>query len=271
MTGKELTKAQSSAVVLPDYLTGNEVSGLDELGASDYKVPRIKLLQALSPETREFGGEAIPGHFWHTGLNVDMGDKLEFVPLIARKRVIVWRPQTDNGGGMLAFSANGKDWQSGGNQRFTINLKGVKNPVIWETKGNVQQSKLLEWGSSNPDDPNSAPAATMSYEYLCYFPNNSELGIAVYSCNKTALPKAKQFNTQLLIQANQKKPTYCLNVSLASKQEVDGANSWYVPTFRVSGTVSKEIYAQTSQLAKQHANYAADVEQEGEAAEASEF
>lgn len=250
-------KKDNSAVAMPSYLKGNEATGLADLGASDFKIPRIKLLQALNPEVREFPGEAIPGHFWHSGLNVDMTDKLDFVPLVARKRVIVWRPQTDNGGGMLAFSADGKSWQSGGGTKFSVNLKGVKQPVIWDTKGNVAQSKLLDWGSSNPDDPNSAPAATMSYEYLCYFPNSPELGIAVYSCNKTALPKAKQFNTQLLIMANQKKPTYCLNVALAAKQEVDGGNSWYVPTFRVAGTIPEDVYNITKALADQHANYVA--------------
>lgn len=253
----DLVKATGNNVALPDYLKGNESTGLSDLGADDFKIPRLKLIQALNPEIREFPGEVTPGNFWHSGMNIDLGNKLNLVPLIARKRVILWRPQTDNGGGILAFSADGKSWQTGGGTKFSVNLKGVKQPVIWDTKGSVQQSKLLDWGSSNPDDPDSAPAATMSYEYLMYFIDQPELGMAVFSCNKTALPKAKQFNTQLLIQANAKKPAYCLNVAIGVKQEVDGANSWYVPTFRVNGTIPKEVYDITSALAAQHANYVA--------------
>ena len=69
--------------------------------------------------------------------------------------------------------------------------------------------------------------------------------------------------------ANQKKPTYCLNVALNSKHEVDGQNSWYVPTFRVNGTIPEDVYNITSALAAQHANYVAA--EDAPPADSSEF
>lgn len=250
---------QNTHLAVPDYLKGNENSGLGELGGTDFKIPRILLLQPLSPAVQENPGVAIPSEFWHTGLNIPIGPKLNFVPLLVRKRVILWRPQDDNGGGMLAFSADGKEWQNGGNQKFTVNLKGIKEPVIWETKGGVAQSRLLEWGTSNPADNESAPAATMSYEYLCYFPHAPELSPAVLSCNKTALPRAKQFNTSLLIMANGGKPTYCLNVEMDVRMQSEGRNTWAVPNFRIAGTIPKDVYDVTSKLSEQHQNYVVEV------------
>ena len=247
---------------LPSYLKGNEASGLADLGASDFKIPRIKLIQALSPEIREHPGIAIPGQFWHTGLNMSMGSSLQMTPLVARKRVILWRPQEDNGGGMLAFSADGKTWQSGGNQKFTVKLKGVKEPIVWDTKGNVAQSRLLDWGTANPHDADSPPAASMSYEYLCYFPKHPELSPAVMSCNKTALPRAKQFNTALMLTANRGVPIYATNVELTVQEQSDGRNSWFVPSFRMNGFIPEAEFNVTKKMQEQHANYVADAEQD---------
>lgn len=257
-----LVEEKSTSLAVPSYLTGKEVSGLGELGAQDFKIPRIKLLQAMSPECREHPGVAIPGDFWHTGLNISMGSKLEFTPLIARKRVIVWRPQTDNGGGMLAFSADGKTWQSGGNTKFEINIKNV-GKVIWDTKQNVAASKLMEWGSSVPTDPESAPAATMNYEYLCFFEARPDLSPAVYSVNKTALPRAKQFNTALMLTANRGIPIYASKVALVSQEESSGSDTWFVPSFRMNGFLPEEVFKITKAMQEKHNNYAVDLEDDG--------
>ncbi len=261
---------KSKAVSLPDYLSGNEVSGLEDLDSSDFKIPRLLLLQALSPAvTQTHQGVAIPGQFWHTGLQIDLGDKLNIVPLIARKRVILWRPQEDNGGGILAFSYDGKEWATGGNQKFTIRMKGVREPIVWDTKENVAKSGLLTWGSSNPADPESSPAAALSYEYLCYLPDTPELSPVVLSCNKTALSGAKQFNTGLLMKANAKLPSYCLNVVLSVGKRTEGQQSWFVPQFQINGTVTKEVYDMTSALYNQHKEYKSDVESEKAAVDVS--
>lgn len=244
---------------MPDYLKGTEKTGLEELGAGDFKIPRIMLLQPLSPAVRSFPGEAIPGHFWHTGMNISLGDKFEFVPVLARKRVILWRPRDDNDGGILAFSADGKTWQSGGNSKFTVKLRDRKEPVTWETGKDVQSSGLLDWGSSDPDDSESAPAATTSYEYLCYLLAHPHLSPCVLSCNKTALPKAKAFNTSLMMMAQARKPTTCLNVVCFVDEQTEGKNAWYVPNFKMNGTVSKEVYETTSKMQELHANYQAEI------------
>lgn len=255
-------KQQSNALAVPDYLKGTEASGIESLGGQDFKIPRIMLLQPLSPAVKYFPGIAIPGHFWHTGLNVDLGDSLQFVPLLARKRVILWRPQDDNGGGMLAFSADGKTWQSGANTKYQVYLKGIKEPITWDTKSNVQASGLLEWGTANPNDVDSPPAATASYEYLMYLIGAPHLSPAVFSCNKTSLPRAKQFNTGLLMMAQAKHPIYCLNVKCNVVTQTEGRNSWFVPNFVIDGTVQKDVYEVTSKLSAQHANYVAEVSQE---------
>lgn len=251
-------------MALPDYLTGNEMSGLEGLGNGDFKIPRIILLQALSPQIQSFPGEARPGEFWHTGLNVSLGSTFEFVPLLARKRVIVWKPRED-GGGILAFSADGKSWAIGGDTKHSVKIKGRKEPVIWDTKKDVASSHLLDWGTYNPDDADSAPAASLSYEYLCYMPSAQHLSPAVLSCTKTALAKARAFNTSLLTMAQARRPSYCLKVNCFVEQQSDQGNTWFIPNFKMNGVVPKEVYEITKVMAEQNADYVAEIAQEDEA------
>lgn len=250
-------ESKSNEMALPDYLTGNEMSGIEGLGNGDFKIPRIMLLQALSPAIQSFPGEARPGEFWHTGLNVSLGQNFDLVPLLARKRVVVWKPRED-GGGILAFSTDGKTWAVGGNTKHSVKIKGRKEAVIWDTGKDVASSRLLEWGTSNPDDMDSQPAASLSYEYLCYLPNAPHMSPAVLSCTKTALQKARAFNTSLLTMAQARRPSYCLKVNCFAEQQSDGGNTWYVPNFKMNGVVAKDVYDITKALAEKNSNYVAD-------------
>lgn len=259
-TTKEIAKREENAISplsqLPDYLKGDERTGIETLGQGDFKIPRIKLLQALSPEIKTFQGKAIPGEFWHSGLNISLGNEFTFVPAIAGKKVILFNPRS-NGGGILAFSRDAIKWQTGGNEKHSVNkiFKGQKDAIIWDTKRDVSSSGLLEWGSSIPDNSNSQPAATLIYEYLCYLPDMPNLSPCVMGLAKTALPNARQFNTALLMLH---KPTASIAVRCFADEENEGENSWWVPAFEPKGFVSKEVFEAAKTLGDQHSAYQAD-------------
>jgi len=183
--------------ITPDYLpAGVKHTGMEAMGSEDFKTPRIILLQGLSPELELFD-TAKKDNFWHSGMNVSLGTEFDFVPVIANKRVIVWRPRNDENGGILAFSKNGKTWDNGANQTFSIKLKDKKERVAWKTGKDVLSSKLTEFGTSDPENPQSAPAASVVFEYLAYLPNHPELSPVVLGISKTGLKNGRNFNTSL--------------------------------------------------------------------------
>ena len=243
----------------PDYLTGNERTGAEALGKGDFKVPRIKLLQPLSPEVRTFQGKAFAGHFWHTGANKSLGIEFNFVPIIVNKRVVVWRPRDDNNGGILAFSKDGKNWDSGGNSEFTVKLKDVAKPVTWKTGKDVQSSGLLEFGSSNPDVANSSPAATIAYEYLCYLPNDPQLSPVVLGVSKTGTPNARQLNTYFL---SINKPLTCMVIKCFTEEVSKNRNVWTVPKFDPAGWAPREWYHVAQEMQKNYADYETEMVQD---------
>jgi hypothetical protein len=241
---------------VPDYLKDKAQTGMEGLGKDDFKVPRIKLLQALNPEVRSFQGEAIPGEFWHTGANKSLGSTFNFVPLIVGKRVIVWDANGgDQGGDILAFSKNAMDWTTGGNKTFKVKLKGRKDEVTWQTGRNVATSGLLEWGSSDPEDNNSPPAAQLTYEYLCYLPDHPMLSPCLLGLFRTGLANARQFNTSLFML---RRPTTSIIVKCFADEKSEGKLSWFVPQFKTAGFAPQELFNTCEEIQKNYAEYQAE-------------
>lgn len=250
----------------PEYLPATiQNSGMESMGQDDYKTPRIILLQGLSPQLQTYPELARANQFWHSVMNVNLGTEFTFVPVVAKKRVILFRPRWDQGGGILAFSKNGKDWDSGRNQTFTVRPnKDARHTVEWNTMDNVLQSRLTEFGSSDPENQRSAPAASMIYEYLCYLPDYPELSPCVLGLNKTAVPNGKAFNSSLMMKTRSGLPIYCLMVRAFVEQKHNDRNEhWTVTNFALEqGYAPKDVYAVTERLAKEYADFYVEPTQE---------
>lgn len=241
---------------LPDYLQDQAQStGLEGLGKDDFKRPRLVMLQALSPQVKARMPGAIPGEFWHNIANISLGNEFRMVMLKASKRVILWKPEWD-GGGILAFSEDGLNWKSGANSSFNVHpVKNAPNTVTWKTGRNVPDSRLLDWGSFNPENEGSPPAATLIYEYLVYLVDRPELSPIVLGCYKTSIGNAKAFNTNLL---GLRKPTTAIMARCYAEEMHEGSNSWFVPAFETIGWCSKDMYQEAEAIKAKFADYETD-------------
>lgn len=245
----------------PDFLPAKmKVTGTEALDREDFKTPRIVLLQGLSPQLEVYEGVAKKDQFFHTGMNINLGREFSFVPVIVSKRVILWKPRLD-GGGILAMSMDGKTWTSGGNTEFEIKLG--KQKVKWHTKESVLASGLTRFGSSDPDDPRSQPAASIVYEYLVYLPDHPELSPCVLGLSKTGVTNAKQFNTSLYMQARQGRPTYALMARCFTEEEANEKGKWTVPAFELQGFVpDKAMFEECKRMAETLGDYQPEYVQE---------
>lgn len=244
---------------VPEWLKGKSNDAMEGFDQSDFKLPRLKLLQALNPEIQSFQGQAIPGEFWHTIANKSLGQEFRMVVLKPSKRVIIWDPKGGKqGGDILAFSKNGKEWDAGANQKLKVKLKGNVD-VIWDTGKDVLSSGLTDWGSSNPEDENSAPAAQLTYEYLVYLPDHPDLSPCLLGLFRTAHGNAKNFNTFLL---GLKFPATSIIVRCFAEEKNEDGNRWTVPKFQAIGRTSEELFKTCEALKERYADYKADYQQE---------
>lgn len=207
---------------LPAYLQGVNVNNNDNFDSSDVVIPRIKLLQGISPEVETFDA-AKSGEFWHTGMDISLGATINFVVADRRKKYLLSAPMED-GQGVLARADDAVTWDRLG--KWSVKQKGVKQPVVWEiTDLNVAASGLMDWGSYNPDDENSPPAATLFYDYLVFLPDHLDLGPAVISLARSSIKPAKKgLNDKIALHQTNGRPMQAVlfNASVSDEQNGDG-------------------------------------------------
>jgi hypothetical protein len=263
---QELARIEEDTSNLPDYLRDvGTTTGLEHFDRDDFKIPRLKLLQALNPEIKDFPGVAMPGNFWVSSAKVSLGNEVEFVICVAKRRVLLWSPKSaNNAGGLLATSNDGVHWDNP-NQSFEVTLKNV-GKVTWSTRDSVAQSGLLEWGSSNPKDPKSAPAATLTYEYLAYLLPDGDLSPVVFSLHRTGVNTAKDLNTML---ASLRKPMQAVRVIANARDEQGAEGDFYMWNFRLGGYVSAQQYAQAMEITKRFSEFEAEPMETGETVDLS--
>lgn len=256
------TVAYSNA--LPDYLTGNENSGLEQFNKDDYNIPQVKLMHPISPEVQTYQGKCIPGEYWHTGLMQNLGPKFTSVVCVARKRVVLWRPKTDNGGGILAISNDSLNWDRGANQEFTVNIKGKKTPVVWKTGDNVKASGLLNFGTMDPDNEESAPAAILYYEYIHFLPDFPGASPVVQRIHKTGVKTARDLNAYFLMKRQQRVPIYACAIDWFVDKKPGPEGDYFIPRFTPNGHIDKNMFDITKKMNEQYADLDLAIEQDSD-------
>jgi hypothetical protein len=250
---------KGSAVSVPSWMEGYAGAGTEDVGADAIEIPRIKLLQALSPELEEYEDLGLrPGEWWHNVAEQTLGREVKFIPCYVTRSYILFKPR-ESGGGILARSNDGVHWDNP-DAEFEIQLKDGTQ-VTWSTEKDVPSSGLTMWGSSNPKDPQSQPAATAMINVVCMLPNDLGLSPCVLSFQRSGFKIGKRFVGQLKIS---RIPSFGRLFNLFS-QKVDGPSGPYLePRTRAIGLVEDqdlfENCRQAYELFKQRGVQVADIE-----------
>ena len=227
---------------IPEFMQGQRGMGVENIGVGDIETPRIKLLQAVSPECEQFD-DAKPGHFWHTIAEKSLGKELRIVPVYVDLRAILWRPRWD-GGGILARADDGIHWSPpSGEFEIHPSKDNKKHTVKWVLKPTVAESGLLDWGSHDPSDPNSQPAATRMYNVAVALPDHPDLGAAVLTLQRSGVRPARKFMGKLKLMPV---PSFGAYFKMGSVSEDNkSGDSFLNYTFTADGLVQEpeEFYA----------------------------
>jgi hypothetical protein len=239
---------------VPDYLKGRSAVELQGIDQEDYATPRLVLLQALSPQVEEGLGKA--GNFFHSGSEVDLGSELVVTPCFITKAYTLWRPRPE--GGVLARSRDAISWDKTGS--WEVKLKGVPRPVTWRIKDkNVKASGLAAWGSSNPDDPDSPPAATLSYNIPVMIQGHYDLGPVALSMQRSQVKVAKKLLGRLRMQTI---PYYSLAIPLVSCKDQGPEGPFYNLKFGKFSHVSEKEFNTCEALYNSFKEYGVTVKED---------
>lgn len=197
MSKTEVAETNKSA--LPAHLQGGKQSKLGNVDSTDLIIPRVKLLQAISPEVTE-NDNAKAGQFWHTIAGESMGNKMRGIPIILRKSYVLWAPRGDERG-ILARANDGLNWDNAG-MEFTVKPKNSPHNVTYKLGATVHEKTgdgpaLSEFGSSIPGDPKSPPAAALTYQFLWFFPDHAELSPAIVINTRSSVKPAQNLISKI--------------------------------------------------------------------------
>lgn len=255
---------QEAGELVPDYAKKAAGKGSQlKADANDFIVPRVKLLHGTSKEPEQFDAAKV-GNFWVNVMDKDLTPSFDFIVCRNRKKVLLMRPMDDKTGEpILARADDAVTWNTLG--KWQIKIKNVKNPVTWEiTDLNVRRSGLLEFGTSQPEDENSNPAATEFHDYLIYMPEHPELGPALFSLARTAAKRAKALNSKIQMRCDAGGvDMQSLKFKAVVTKEGEGDMAYYNIDFKNNGFASEAELARCLQIADRFVDFQGAGEEEG--------
>ena len=188
----ELTKTESGEV--PSWMKAkNKGASIGNIDASDLKPPKLKLLAGMSPEVTQGVPQAVPGNFWITILNMNLGQEVIITPVIVRKSYHVWAPKGPDQKGPLATSTDGIHWDQP-NQVFDVRFPSNPNIYKWKIGKLVTDFGVNKFGTQQPEDKNSKPIATLTYDILVIveLPTGKKQ-LAVWTAARTGVGPTQNF------------------------------------------------------------------------------
>lgn len=250
-------KNEIAGVAIPDFMKGLEGQGTENIGLNDVAVPRIKLMQSNSPELDTF--PLTRGQFFHTLLEDSIGmdvnaavareaelrqaklgrnltveeigripknflHQLRVAVIYSDLRYMLWNPR-DSGGGILARADDGVHWNPP-NVKFNVTLdkKMGGKQVVWETKNTVAASGLANWGTMDPSDPKSQPAATKMFNLVVGAVDYPDLPPMVVTLQRSAVSIGSKLIGKLKIT---RVPSYGMIFKMQSVKDSNGSDEFY--------------------------------------------
>lgn len=220
---------------VPAHLQQYQKQKIGNVDSSDRIIPRIKLIQAISPEVTDFDGKAKVGQFWHTIAQENLGPSIIGIPIIIQKSYVLWAPRGDDRG-ILARARDGVHWDPA-NAEFTVKPKGAPGPITYKTAETVAESGLDQFGTSIPGDNNSAPAASLTYTMMWYFPEFPELSPSLIINTRSSVKPMQQLLSRI-----DSKPVahFCQVYEIGSVQQKGAEGPYFNYTYSGAGFADKD-------------------------------
>lgn len=244
-----MTAVTTTSNQLPAHLQGVQKSAkIGNIDSSDLVLPRVKLLQAVSPELDAFN-DAKKGEFWHTIASQSLGTVLRGIPIVIRKSFVLWSPRGDDRG-VLARANDGLKWDAPAGTEFTVKPKKSPHNVTYKLGETVHDRvdglpALSEFGSSIPGDTNSPPAAALTYQILWYFPDLPGMSPAIMINTRSSVKAGKD-----LISKVDMRPVdhYAGAYQISIAKEVGDDGDFYNYRYAMDGYASEDEYVFAKQL-----------------------
>lgn len=220
---KELDIRNSADIVVND----NIPMGFEDEEADDFIIPRVKVIQALSPERKE--KIANEGDIINSLTKERLNGKV-FVPVFKFNNNILWRERSE-GGGIACIARDGR-----------VGSLSDGSTLM------CAQCRKCEFDNSK-QGRDAIPTCTKYINFFGFFAG--ERMPIILSFSKTSYNEGKKlYSLAKVTMSNMWNYGYTLNEKLMSKSN----NEWYVPVMTAAGTTSAEDRAFGLEMFKAYRN-----------------
>jgi hypothetical protein len=224
---KEVAKPADSG--LPAHLAQYQKAKIGNLDSSDRIIPRVKLIQAISPELVDFP-EAKAGQFWHNIALQNLGPTIKAVPIMIRKSYVLWAPRNDDRG-ILARAMDGIHWEPA-DAEFSVKPKNSPSTITYRTKKTVAESGLDQFGTSIPGDANSPPAASLTYNMMWHLLDFPDISPSIIINTRSSVKPMQQLLSRI---DSKPVPHYCQVYTIGSVQQKGAEGPYFNFTYSGAG------------------------------------
>lgn len=226
-------------VAAPSFMKGKEGKGTEGISNTDIEMPRIKLVQGIDQELMASHDGLVAGAFFHTLAEVDLGTELDIVPLHISKRVVLWAPRPPiDAGGILARADDAVHWVPA-DRSFEVKIDKKGTKTTWKTAKTVAESGLLEWGTFDPSDSDSQPAATLCHVFVVALPKFPQYSPVAIMLQRSGIKPARKLLGKTKIIGGQA-PIYGQVYRMTSFLDGDTGQQFNNYAFQANGFVQDE-------------------------------
>lgn len=244
---KEVTVAGSTELAERPSWMGEGTRGSEEVTIQDITIPRLSMIQDLSPQRKTNKAEYIEGAeegmLFNTVTNELYPKSVLFVPVYFRLEWLIWKHR-DAGGGLQGVYPTQEEAVAAVGEHPLAGQTTDKGEPVLEIQDTAQHFGLL----LDPNSPADNPRATE----------------IVISMSKSQLKPSRQFNSQIRIAGGDRWE----RMYRFSAVQVDGARGEYY-NWKVEqlGFVSEGVFAQAEALYESVKSGQRDVERDSTATE----
>ncbi len=225
---KAVTVASNTDIAERPSWMGEGTRGSEEVGIQDLTIPRLQMVQSLSPQRKKNEAEYIEGAeegmLFNSVTNDLYPEFVLFIPVYFRMEWVVWKHRDTGGGFVGAFPAQ-EEAVAAVAAHPNAGQETEKGEPVLEVLDTAQHFGLL----LDPNSPADNPRATE----------------IVISMSRSQLKPSRQFNSQIRIAGGDRWERYYR----LSAVQIDGPRGDYF-NWKVEqlGFVSEQVYAQAEAL-----------------------
>ena len=250
MSKKEVANVEENQfpATRPDFMS-DTARGQENVGMEDLTIPRLDVIQDLSPQHKENKPEYIegakPGLLFNSVSGRLYGDKVFFIPVYFRKEWIIWRHQNAGGGFKGAFGSLAE-------AQAEFNAEGYAGKTIKVNGSDVDEYEIVD----------------TAQHFGLVLNGDQTMEDIVISMAKSKAKVSRSLNTQVKMNGGDRF-SRVYEIKAIEDQNGAGQDYWNL-NIKGLGFVSEEMYHRAEALYEAISSGQRDVKREEAEAEAKE-